>query len=179
MSLLPKTLQGKNLQLRGVFPEDDVVLFANYFGSVEASRFLSRLPHPSVEHTGEFLNKWCGEAWATPEQSFAWVVADLRNEPLGIFLVFLNKHIAEIHYGISPRHSGQGYASEAVQIATDWLIAQPSIQRIWTAVDKEHHATQKVLMKNGFQSEGVLRSWAVLPAFGLSARDAIAYSKLS
>jgi RimJ/RimL family protein N-acetyltransferase len=57
-------------------------------------------------------------------------------------------------------------------------LNKPTIQRVWTAVDVEHIATRRVLEKIGFQSEGLLRSWAVLPAFRSQARDAVPYSRV-
>jgi RimJ/RimL family protein N-acetyltransferase len=70
----------------------------------------------------------------------------------------------------------QGFVTEAVGAVANWLLNKPNIQRVRTAVDVEHVAIQRVLEKMGFQNEGLLRSWAVLSAFGAHARDAVPYS---
>ncbi len=175
----PTQLVGPRLQLRFTVDGDAELLFANYFGSASSSRFLSRLPHSSIEQTIQFLKQWTLEAWKAPGVPFAWVIAKIENsEPVGIFLIFQKNDIAEIHYGISEKHRSCGFASEACDIVTKWLLTQKSIQRVWTAVDIQHIATQRVLENAGFQKNKILKNWQVLPAFGPDARDAISYSKV-
>ncbi len=174
----PTQLEGIQVQLRSTIGGDAELLFPNYFGSVSSSRFLSRLPHSSIEQTRQFLEKWTLEAWKTPGVPFAWVIAKIGDsEPVGIFLIFQKNHIVEIHYGISEVHRGRGFASEACEIATKWLLEHKSTQRVWTAVDIDHIATQRVLENAGYQRDEILRNWSVLPAFGQGARDAVSYSK--
>lgn len=74
--LLPKILQSNRLQLRNIRPGDDDVLFINYFGSVEASQFLSRLPHRSLKHTSEFLSKRYDDAKLVGFPAFGTSVRD-------------------------------------------------------------------------------------------------------
>ena len=177
--LRPIPLNSQRLVLRPSVDGDADYLFASYFGSLSASRFLSRAPHSSVGQTNDFLDKWTLLAWQEAGKPFAWVIAKREtNEPVGIFLVFQKENIAEIHYGVSEQHSGQGMASEACETAANWLLEQDYIQKVWTAVDTDHAATQRVLEKAGFVKEGLLKNWAVLPAFGEEARDAVAYSKI-
>jgi ribosomal-protein-alanine N-acetyltransferase len=178
IELKPMRLESTRLQLREAVNGDAETLFVNYFSSVSSSRFLSRLAHSSIEQTKRFLDQWTHQAWKVSGTPFAWVIAKLEDEePIGIFLVFQKEYHAEIHYGISETRRGQGFASEACDAATKWLLSQNVIQKVWTAVDIEHVATQRVLENAGFQKDGILRNWAVLPAFGPQARDAIAYSK--
>jgi ribosomal-protein-alanine N-acetyltransferase len=176
--LKPMRLESPRLQLREAVNGDAEILFVNYFSSVSSSRFLSRFAHSSIEQTKRFLDQWTNQAWKLPGTPFAWIIEKLEDaEPIGIFLVFQKDSHAEIHYGISETCRGQGFASEACDTATKWLLSQNLIQKVWTAVDIEHVATQRVLEKAGFQKGEILRNWAVLPAFGSQARDAIAYSK--
>jgi ribosomal-protein-alanine N-acetyltransferase len=174
----PIQLESGRLLLRSSVEGDTELLFPGYFGSVESSQFLSRHPHSSFEQTNSFLKQWTQEAWQTPGVPFAWVIAKLESlEPVGIFLVFPKGEIAEIHYGISEGHRGCGFATEACGLAVSWLLGQRSIQRVTTAVDLEHTATQRVLENAGFQKGEILKNWSVLPAFGPQARDAVSYSK--
>ena len=143
-----------------------------------SAKFLARQSYQSVEQVVEFLNKWTLYAWKTPGAPFAWVISGIENsEPIGIFLVFPKKDIVEIHYGISEKHTGRGYASEACDLATTWLLEQQGIESIQTAVDIEHVATQRVLEKAGFEKIEILKNYLVLPAFGPESRDAILYKK--
>ena len=177
-TLLPIPLQTDRLVLRDSLSEDGATLHACYFGLKETSRFLTRSRHESVTDSEAFLNQWCRQAWISPADSFAWVIADrLDGKAIGVFLAIVKGHVVEVHYGIGSGHSGRGYATEAGAAVTDWLFSNASIQRIWTAVDTEHRASRRVLEKLRFQPEGVLRQWAVLPEFGTQARDAVSYSR--
>ena len=179
LSLLPIPLQSERLLLRGALPNDAVALHACYFGSHEASRFLSRGPHESSLHTATFLNQWCTQNWHVPTNAVAWVIANrLSGAPMGIFLALAKGHAVEIHYGIGSSYCGHGYATEAGAAVINWLLSNPAVQRVWTAIDTEHHASRRVLEKLGFQSEGVLRQWAVLPQISEFARDAVSYSRV-
>jgi ribosomal-protein-alanine N-acetyltransferase len=175
--LSPETLYTPRLELRSAEPPDALTLHASYFSSAEASRFLGRLPHSTLTQTQALLDRMCMAAWNEPTSSCAWVVVDrFTHEAVGIVFAFAKRHVVEIHYGVGLDHHRQGFATEVVGAVANWLLNKPSIQRVWTAVDVEHVATQRVLEKIGFQSEGLLRSWAVLPAFGAQARDAVPYA---
>jgi ribosomal-protein-alanine N-acetyltransferase len=176
-TLSPEKLFTSRLELRGAEPKDAPTLHASYFSSADASRFLGRSSHSALTQTQALLDRMCVAAWAEPASSCAWVVADrFTHEAVGIVFALAKRHVVEIHYGVGLDHHRQGFATEAVGAVANWLLNKPSIQRVWTAVDVEHVATQRVLEKIGFQSEGLLRSWAVLPAFGAQARDAVPYS---
>jgi RimJ/RimL family protein N-acetyltransferase len=176
--LKPTELKGSRIQLRSFKKGDAVPLFNHYFGSSSSSKFLTRQPYKSIEQVEDFLNQWTRNAWNSPGSPFAWVISEIvESEPIGIFLVFPKKQEVEIHYGISEMHTGRGYASEACDLATAWLLEQSGIEQVQTAVDIEHFATRRVLEKSGFRKKEILKNWLVLPAFGPASRDAILYQK--
>ncbi|QDK44759.1 hypothetical protein DOM22_06065 [Bdellovibrio sp. ZAP7] len=178
VELKPTELKGYRIQLRSLKKGDAVPLFHHYFGSTSSSKFLARQPYKSIEQVDDFLNQWTQNAWSSAGSPFAWVIADIvASEPIGIFLVFPKMQEVEIHYGISEMHAGHGYASEACDLATTWLLDQKGIELVQTAVDVEHFATQRVLEKSGFQKKEILKNRLVLPAFGPESRDAILYQK--
>jgi RimJ/RimL family protein N-acetyltransferase len=87
---------------------------------------------------------------------------------------------AEVRYGIGVPFWNQSYATEAVTLASNCLLAQDAVESVWTAVDCENIKTRRVLEKAGFEQDGVLVNWAILPAFSKNtARDAISYRGLS
>jgi ribosomal-protein-alanine N-acetyltransferase len=63
----------------------------------------------------------------------------------------------EIGYVIAPEERGHGYATEAVKIMVDYLFSTRNIVRIGSAIHVENTASQKVLEKAGFTSEGTER----------------------
>ena len=65
--------------------------------------------------------------------------------------------ICEIGYRISPEMWGKGYASLAVNALVKFIFENTNVNRIQAVVMKENPASVKVLEKNGFAKEGLLR----------------------
>jgi RimJ/RimL family protein N-acetyltransferase len=95
--------------------------------------------------------------------------------PSGKLYVIQDGFSAEVHYGIGVPFWSQCYASEAV----NWLLSHDAVQSGWTAVDCEKTNTRRVLKKAGFEQDGVLANWSILPAFSeKTALDAIRFHRL-
>ena len=175
----PTTLVTERLILRRAIDADINALFHNYSSDPHSSRFLTRQPHSNTNQTAQFLNDWCDKPWEQEFTKFAWVVSlKKNNEAIGVFLVSEDgQHKAEIHYGIGRLFCQQGFATEVCQVAVQWLMTQPKLQRIWAVCDLLNYGSIKVLENNGFQREGILRNWLQLPAFGNTARDCYIYAQ--
>jgi len=63
----------------------------------------------------------------------------------------------EIGYMVTPEGRGKGYCTEAVAIILDYLYLLREIDRIQALIAEENVASKRVLEKNGFKKEGVLR----------------------
>jgi [ribosomal protein S5]-alanine N-acetyltransferase len=175
----PSTISTKRLILRRAISVDSEDLFRNYTSDPECSRFLTRLPHANSDDTATFLDNWCNQSWDKNSEKFAWVVALAEtNEAIGVFLVDCEGHKAQIHFGVGRQFWRQGFATELTNAAVQWLITQKNIQRVWAVCDQLNNGSKKVLENIGFQNEGVLRKWIVLPAFGGQARDCHVYSRI-
>ena len=154
----PLLISTNRLRLRRTCEGDGVSLFRNYCSDIGSSRFLTRQPHTDREQTIRFLNKWCDLAWGEDSLEFAWVVAlENTNEAVGVFLVTVEGHKAQIHYGIGRDYEGQGLITEAGHAVIEWLMTQPGLQKIWTVCDLDNYGSIKILEKWGFQNEGILQ----------------------
>ncbi|MFM0290419.1 GNAT family N-acetyltransferase [Paraburkholderia megapolitana] len=170
----------RRLRLRRARKGDASVLFDNYTGVRNCSRFLQRDAHQDVSRTAAMLDKWCDSAWHEAGAPFSWVIATREeDEPIGVFVAIPQDHKIEIHYGIGERFWGRGLAVEAGHAAISALWRSPGTQRIWTVCDVEHVGSRRVLEKLGFHCEGTLRKRLVLPAFGDAARDCYVFSLTS
>jgi [ribosomal protein S5]-alanine N-acetyltransferase len=170
----------ERLRLRRARCGDAPILFENYTGAQNCSRFLQRRAHDNVAHTEAMLEKWCITAWDEADAPFAWVICTRDdNEPIGLFVVIPEGHKTEIHFGIGERFWGRGLVVEAARAAVSSLWRSPNIQRIWTVCDVENTRSRRVLEKLGFQREGTLRKWLILPAFGKLPRDCYIFSSTS
>jgi [ribosomal protein S5]-alanine N-acetyltransferase len=169
-------LETDRLVLRRFQPGDEIDLY-DYTGDADSSLFLQRTQHSDIQHTQQVLENWCHKKWQDGSAEFAWILGCKEtNKALGLFFVFSNGHACEIHYGISKAFRGKGLIVEAGHAVVRHVLTHPFIQRIWTVCDVENHASRRVLEKLGFECEGTLRRWLMMPAFGDQARDCYCFS---
>ena len=65
----------------------------------------------------------------------------------------------EAFYWLDRRVRGQGIATEALTLITEWAFTEFDLARVHLVTHIENPASQRVAERCGFQREGVLRSW--------------------
>jgi [ribosomal protein S5]-alanine N-acetyltransferase len=130
-----------------------------------------------------------GEAWYQRMENLQrdgtaiqWVIA--RNDSLlaiGTCLLFRyeqSSECAELGYVLGRAYWGQGWMSEALNAAIDWIFTSTPLRRLEAFVDGRNEASCTLLRRIGFVPEGILRErWQVGTAladaniFGLLRRD--------
>ena len=100
-------------------------------------------------------------ALAHPEQWLwyaAWIIADRDGTMLGdlCFKGLAPSGAVEIGYGLLEEQQGRGYATEAVEAAVRWALAQPGVLCVEAETDPENRASQRVLEKCGFVPTGTV-----------------------
>jgi len=68
-----------------------------------------------------------------------------------------HSHTAEIGYWVGEEFWGQGLATRALQQMTEFSLSQPSCQKLFAPVLGPNKASMRVLEKNGYELEGVLK----------------------
>jgi RimJ/RimL family protein N-acetyltransferase len=66
---------------------------------------------------------------------------------------------ASIGYWLVPDARGQGLGSEAVRLASRWVLTRTDVRRLTAQVMPNNGPSIAVLRKAGFVEEGVLREW--------------------
>ena len=72
---------------------------------------------------------------------------------------FTKQHRANIGFDLQANFWNNGYLTEAIKVVTEFGFKKLDINRIEAEVMKGNIASEKVLAKNGFKNEGVLRQW--------------------
>jgi len=67
-------------------------------------------------------------------------------------------HRAEVGFILGRDSWGQGYAYEAMQAVMNFAVTQ-GIQRVWARTQVGNEASEKLLLKLGFEQEGYLRGY--------------------
>lgn len=65
--------------------------------------------------------------------------------------------VAEVGYFVAPEYWGEGYASQALALVCEYAFAERRLNKLYAKTLTTNPASKRVLMKNGFQQEGVLR----------------------
>jgi [ribosomal protein S5]-alanine N-acetyltransferase len=93
------------------------------------------------------------------------------------FHALVSKHKrAEIGYEIHPNHWRQGFASEAVSKMLSYGFKDLGLSRIGAVVFTENAASNKLLIKMGFEREGILKNYIFQNG---RSHDTIVYSILN
>ena len=62
--------------------------------------------------------------------------------------------VVEIGYGLKEEYRHHGYMTEAVIAITEWALSQDGVKQVEAETDAENIASQKVLFRSGFVSNG-------------------------
>ncbi len=95
------------------------------------------------------------EARVAPDGQTAWPTWALRRKSDGVYIGRVDAEItlafeaSNVGYFLFPPHWGQGYATEAVQAATQHLIGQ-GVHRLVATVTAGNAASERVLQKAGY-----------------------------
>lgn len=95
-----------------------------------------------------------------PSPDFKWgVVLRESSSVIGDVSIFdiENSRMGCVGYRFDPDHWGQGYASEALQAAVDFIFTHTELDRLQATADVRNTASNRVLEKCGFLKEGTVR----------------------
>ncbi len=106
----------------------------------------------------------------------AFVICDRGGERFGVITVDLHsQERVEVGYWLVPEGRGRGRATRALRLVSRWALSQPEVARVELRTAPENTASQRVAERNGFQREGVQRSYQAIDG---RREDAVSYSLL-
>lgn len=118
------------------------------------------LPFPyTSQNAAEFIQICRNE---NPRTTFA---IELKGELAGCIGLVLQTDVyrfgAEMGYWIGEPYWGQGIATKAVEMVTDYGFNRLGLARIYTGVFDFNKASQRVMEKSGFKLEGIFKNSVV------------------
>ncbi len=153
-----QVIQTERLVLRRFVPEDAETMFANWAHDARVTRFLSWLPHESVEVTRGLLSDWCA-LYENPAY-YHWGI-EFEGQVIGGISVVRQSdrnEVAELGYCIGYDYWGHGITAEAAGGVIDYLFRKVGMHRVEIRHVTDNPASGRVAEKCGLSSEGVLRS---------------------
>jgi ribosomal-protein-alanine N-acetyltransferase len=171
----PESFATLRLILRKPRPEDASLIFATYAQDPEVVRYLTFRPHRDVKDAHEAVERFL-EGWRSGK-SFCWLIFRRDRDELIGSIGAREDHGINVGYLLARPFWGQGFMSEALGAIVDWAFSVPSVFRVWAVCDVENEASARLLEKNGFDQEGLLRKWSLHPNVSEVPRDCYCYAK--
>jgi RimJ/RimL family protein N-acetyltransferase len=148
-------LEGKNVRLR-LRDIEDLDFFSEFWNRLDYySEYEAIQPQISKTETRKRIENPA----STDVQWTYFVIEKKAGTKIGLIVHFTTQPSGtiELGYALMPSEMRKGYGTEAVQIMVDYLFLSKDIMRIQATTDTRNKPSQRVLEKNGFKREGIIR----------------------
>jgi ribosomal-protein-alanine N-acetyltransferase len=171
----PESITTATLLLRKPRAEDAALIFAAYAQDPQVTRYLAFRPHRDLNDAHEAVDRFL-EGWRSGK-SYSWLVFRRNDEQLVGAISAREDQGINLGYLLARPFWGQGFMSEALAAIVEWAFSVPSVFRVWAVCDLENDASARLLERNGFNQEGILRNWSLHPNVSDTPRDCYCYAK--
>lgn len=116
---------------------------------------------PTAQLRADVASQRIGDLYRGRGEKFQWIV-EVSAQPAGwITLVVSNwEHgLAEVGYALSTTFQSRGLMTDGLAMLLDDLFHNTLLERVEARCATENVASQRVLEKNGFEREGLLRGY--------------------
>ena len=175
--MFPSEITTERLFLRPPTEADAPGIYSRYGQDAEVCRYMSWVPHRSIDDTHAFLQRIVRENEAGTSAGYL-IFSRTSGELLGSVGGRINAPLIQFGYCLARDAWGRGFATEAARAFVSAAMSHPSIWRAQAFCDLENRASARVLEKIGLALEGVLRRYMVLPNLGDTPRDMFCYAKV-
>jgi len=153
-----KLAENKRFILRTIQKGDEFDIAKNINDKIISRNTLS-IPYPyklkdAKEWVGKYLKNQ--KKKESGEISLAIVINGEVAGSIGLHKIIKN-HKAEIGYWLARKYWGKGLMPEAVKIVTDFGFKKLKLRRIYAHVYPFNPPSMKVLEKNGYRFEGIMK----------------------
>lgn len=152
-------LESERLRLRRIELRDAPAMF-DVFGDPEVMRYWSRPPFESVEQIAEHIEE-IGENFHS-RTLFQWgITRSDEDRVIGTCTLYRLDEAhrrGEIGFAVGRSEWGRGVASEAVGALLEFAFRALDLHRIEADADPRNERSIRLLERQGFQREGVLRA---------------------
>lgn len=142
--------QSEHYSVRPLFASDDEIYTAIH-GSAEVMQFIR--PAKSREACIELVQEHI-ELNKELAPFGRWVIEDkTTGKAIGTYVIVPTDTAGkwQLGYALIPEYWGKGISTEITGACIQWLKSTALISTIYAITEQEHHASQKVLEKNGFR----------------------------
>jgi [ribosomal protein S5]-alanine N-acetyltransferase len=168
-------METERLILRKPRRDDASAIFSTYANDPAVTRYVTWRPHTDEDETRLIID-FMLKLWDKGEVYSYVITLKESGLPIGTLALHPETFKFAIGYALARAYWGKGYMTEAALSATNWLLEQPGIYRVFATCDIENPASARVMEKIGMQREGVLRRYIVHPNVSPEPRDCYMYA---
>ena len=153
------TLETDRLILRRFSINDINEVFINWASDTEVSKYARQQTHVTIDDTKCYLNEVITD-YSNINNYYWAIILKSINEPIGrINITGVNEPIESVHisFMIGKKWWNKGYATESLSVVLRFLFEDVGVNRIEGRNDIRNLSSEKVMLKCGFQYEGLLR----------------------
>ena len=151
-------LRGQRLLLRRIRHADAKDMYT-YSRRADVTRYLLWTPHPSLEHTEQYIS-YLQEQYRSGAL-YDWAITLAESGKMigtaGFSAVHPEHNSAEIGYVLNPDFHNRGYATEAVRLVLDFGFRVMKLHRIEARCFADNLASRRVMEKCGLSYEGTAK----------------------
>jgi RimJ/RimL family protein N-acetyltransferase len=171
----PESLTTPRLLLRKPRSEDAPLIFTAYAQDPEVTRYLTFQPHRDLRDAQDAVERFL-DGWRSGK-SHCWLIFRRESEELVGAISAREDQGINLGYLVARAYWRCGFMSEALSAIVEWAFAQPNVFRVWAVCDVDNEASARLLERNGFHQEGILRKWSLHPNVSDVPRDCYCYAK--
>jgi RimJ/RimL family protein N-acetyltransferase len=134
--------------------------FVAALNNVRVSRYMKNIPYPYTSAIARaWLKKQTRRRLAGQNEPGHYFVIEKDGRAIGLVSLsgIKEKHEATFGYWLAPEYWGRGLMTKAVRLVADFGFKRLKLRRIQAYVFKSNPASVKVLEKNNFKKEGLLK----------------------
>ena len=152
-------IKGKSFSLRP-YRKDDKYSLTKNLNDEKISRFMCTVPYPyRIKDAEKFLDK-CLKLSRNKNKNEINMAIDKDSEVIGgIGFREIEGHRSELGYWIARKHWNSGIMTEAIRLFTKLGFKKLKFRRIQAHVNTKNKASARVLEKNNYKREGLLRKF--------------------
>ncbi len=156
---MKSTYIGKQIKIR-THRFSDINDIYNNIKDKEIYKYTRRIPHPyKKKHAVDFVKSTFEHRKNKTAYQFAIAdkVTDKVIGGIGLMNFDWDNKNAELGYWLGKKYRGNGYITEAVNLILRFGFTELKLNRVWAAAFETNMPSIKVLQKNNFQYEGLMR----------------------
>ena len=159
-----KRIVTDNLILRKFKEEDYQEMYDNWASNENVAKNAGWPVHKKIESTKKLVKIWVDEY--KEDNIFNWIIVEKASKKaigsITVIVKDLNNRVCEIGYNIGESWWNKGYGTEAIKYVIDYLFNLDLFDVITAACFDDNPASAKVLEKNNFVKEGLLRNRIII-----------------